>query len=170
MAEALKPTAWGEGMMEVGTPGTGDTLATDFEDMGYILDESVSIETEDGTALELRSWGNVLRDYQDTEKTLTISGTLIGIPDAAMAKYWKTETTSGVTAVKSMVTNEKLSFRMGTPDIVGSQRLSIPVGKLSLGMAYAQTEGWSAPFTIRVLTGATGVMFNFDVVPAVPAG
>jgi hypothetical protein len=167
MAEALNPTAWGEGVLEVGTPGTGDTLATTFEDIGYILDDSIGVAAEDGTALELRSWGNVLRDYQATEKTFTITGTLIGITASAMAKFWNidTATTAGRTAVKSTVTNQKFSFRMGTPAVVGSDRLNVPTGRMSLGMAYAQGEGWTAPFTIQMLVGATGNIFEFDTVP-----
>ncbi len=165
--EVLNPTAWGEGMLEVGEPGAGDTLATDFDDMGIILDDSIGVAADDGTPLELRSWGNVLRDYQGTEKTFTITGTLIGIPASAMRKFWGIDTTStpGTTWVKSTVTNKKYSFRMGTPKVVGSDRLLVPVGRMSLGLAYAQSNGWTAPFTIQMLVGATGYIYGFDTVP-----
>jgi hypothetical protein len=168
MPEALNPTAWGEAALEVGTPGAGQTLAETFEDIGYILEETLTLSTEDGTQLSLYSEGHKLRDILEQEGTYTIEGTLVGIPESARTKFWRTHTADGVQWVQSTVSTEKFSVRMGTPKVVGSDRLLVPYSSVKLGMAYASNQGWTAPFSFTIVVGATEDMFGWDVVPAAP--
>jgi hypothetical protein len=171
----LDPTAWGNSILEIGTPGTGNAMSDTLEQIGYILEETLTIELEDGTELTLYEEGHILRDQLQQEGTVRITGTLIGIPDDVIAKFWQVETEgTGDTAktwVKSMVASEKYSVRMGTPAVVGSERLLVPYASVNLGVAYSSTQGWTAPFTFTILKGATERMFGFDKVPApIPAG
>lgn len=160
------PTAWGEGILEYGTPGTGDTLATTWTNMGCILDDTIGVAAEDGTALELRCWGNVLKDYMDVEKTFTITGTLVGVPSEILTAFWGIDSQASptMTWVDSTITSAAKSFRISTPNIIGSDRLNVPVGRINLGLAYAQGEGFSMPFSITITKGATGHLFGFDTI------
>lgn len=170
----LTPTAWGNAVIEIGTPGEGNTIADTFEQLGYALEESLAIEQEDGTLLELYEEGHILRDSLQQEGTITITGTLIGIQDDVLTKFWKTKTEgTGDDAkiwVQSTVSTGKYSLRMGTPSVEGSDRLLVPYASVKLGVAYASTQGWTAPFTFTIVVGATGDAFGFDKIPAIPAG
>lgn len=56
------PTAWGEIIMSIGTPGAGEIMSTTLTSLGNIKEESVSLETEDGNVYQLFGTGHVLLD------------------------------------------------------------------------------------------------------------
>ncbi len=166
MATPLDPTAWGNATLEVGTPGEGDVMATTLDKVGYVLQDSLGLEQEDGTVLQLIEEGGIIHDQMQQEGIKTIVGEMIGMQDDIMQRFWTTETDGTITWVKSTVTSNKFSFRISVPQNVGSKRMLIPYASMSLGVAYSSAQGWTQPFTITILTGATGNQFGWDEVPA----
>ena len=160
----MKPTAWGNAIVEYGTPGEGDTMATALTQLGYVEEETLGIEIEDGTVLSLYEEGHILRDEKQLENTVRINGTLIGIPDEVMEEFWDTEASGSKINVKSTVSGKKYSVKLSTPDQPGSDTLEVPYASVSLGVAYASNHGWSAPFTFTIIKGESDVLFTFGVV------
>lgn len=163
--EVLNPTAWGEAALELGDPGTGNTMAETFENIGKVLEETLGVELEDGTVLSLYASGHKLVDMLQQEGVVAIVGTLVGIPESARTRFWKTSKEGNIQWVQSMVTTGKYSVRLGTPRVVGSDRLLVPYSSVNLGFGYAENQGWTAPFRFTVIAGATGNLFGFDTVP-----
>ena len=160
----MKQTAWGNAILEFGTPGAGDTMSATLTKIGEILEETLGIEVEDGTELSLFEEGHILRDMLRQEGTVRINGTIIGIPDVVMAEFWDVESATGKTNVKSMVSGQKYSVKISVPGQLGSDTLEVPYTSVKLGMAYASNQGWTAPFTFTIMKGATDVLFSFGVV------
>lgn len=167
----MATTAWGNAIVEFGTPGAGNTMSTELKPVGYVLEDTLAIEKEDGTELQLFEEGHILRDQLQQEGVVRISGTLIGIPDDARTAFWDV-TSSGSddakkVSVKSLISSKKYSTKLSVPQVPGSETLEAPYCSVSLGMAYSSTQGWTAPFTITILKGETGKLFDFGVVAAV---
>jgi hypothetical protein len=158
-------TAWGEQVVSIGTPGTGDIMATTLADIGLIKEESISFEKADGTKLELFSTGHNLVDSLRTEPIITLKMTLIGITDSARQMFWKTTTALGRTTVKSLVNSTKYSVKLASK-VVGADTLEAPYCEVSMGPLFAEKEGFTAEVAFTFLRGATGDLFYMDVVPA----
>lgn len=160
----MAATAWGNVKMYFGEPNaTASTL------MGDILEESLSIETAEGTVLELYEEGHILKDRLQLEPTITIKATLIGIPEAARSAFWQlaagSEATEGKVTVKSLVNNEKHSVRFAS-QVVGSETFEAPNCTISMSPAFASNQGWTATVTITVMKGENGKLFDFGKVAA----
>ena len=153
-------TAWGEIKVSIGTPGTGDTMSTTLVDIGYILQDSISVEKSDGTAYELRASGGTLVDQMQSDPTFKINLTLIGIEKAK--QFWKMNT-GKPTAVDSFVNTNKYSVLMAS-QVVGSDTFEAPVCTISGSPVFTEKEGWTVPLVITVLKGAAGYLFNFGKV------
>lgn len=161
-------TAWGNVKMYFGAPGEDDTMSEDLVTMGYILEESLSFETEAGTVLELYEEGHILRDRLVLEPSVKINATIIGIPDETRKAFWDTATTgSGDTkkvAVKSMITRNKYSVKIAAEQVPGSETFEAPVCNVQMSPAYSSTQGWTANVVLTVIKGQTGVLFDFGII------
>ena len=165
-------TAWGEIEFFIGTPGTGDVMSTSLTSLGYMKEDSVGIEKEDGSLLQLFGTGHRLIDELKGEPTLRLKGTLIGISDTVAQEFWDA-TASGSgdeekTGIKSFVTSKKMSVKMSSK-VVGSRTLEAPYCSVSLMPLFSEKEGWTAEIEFTILTGQTGYPFQFGIAPA-PVG
>lgn len=156
-------TAWGEYVVSIGMTGTGGAMASALTDLGYIHENTVSLETADGQSLELFGTGHVLVDSAKQEPTLTLKFNIIG--NAKAMQFWETETggTPAVTKVKSLVNNDKWSVRLASK-VVGSETLEIPVASIYCKPTIAEDKGWISECEVKMIMGETGALFHFGKV------
>jgi len=152
-------SAWGKILLEYGTPTVNQGMTTLLKTMGYVKEGSLSLEQEEGTKLQLFAEGHVLLDELQLEGVVKLKGTIIQIPETVRQEFWNTETNAGKMSVKSMVTSNKYSVKL-TSEVEGSDTFEAPYCSINFGLAYSSTEGWSAPFTITVLKGKSGKLFE----------
>jgi len=158
---ANKPTGWGKVSLLYGTPTSSQEMATTLVKMGDILENSLSIEQQEGTKLQLYAEGHILKDELQLEGTNSIKATLIGIPEDTRKKFWATDN-AGET-VSSMITASKFSIKL-VPHVLGAETLSAPYCSINLGMAYSSQQGWTAPVTVTILQNEAGKFFEFGTV------
>ncbi len=146
-------------------------MATIFKSMGNILEESLSIEKEDGTVLQLFEEGHILIDELHQEPTLKINATIIGIPEDIRQAFWNVETSGTGDArkvsVKSLLNSNKYSVKFAAEGVPGSETFEAPYCSVNMGPAYTSAQGWTATVVITILKGKSGRLFDFGVVPAV---
>lgn len=156
----MAATAWGEILLSYGTPGTNDEMATSLSSLGYIKEDSLSIDTEEGEMLQLFGTGHVLVDEQGSEPIVRIKATLIGVNNT----FWDMAS-SPDTAVESFVDSANYSIKMASK-VVGSETLEAPKCKVAAKPLFSEKEGWTVELTITVLKGKAGYYWNFGTVTA----
>ena len=162
---ATPETSWGEVHLYIGTPGAGDILATDFEDLGIIDEEGIAIETEDGETYELKDINGKLIDKLTTEPTLSITATLVKPSEATRGKFWKMkeegEGDNRKVWVDSMISSKKYSVKLAIPDRPDTETFEVPLCAVSMKPEWTKEKGFTAPVTFDVIEGATGKLFAF---------
>lgn len=163
-------TAWGEVVMKVAETDAAETMPTTMETIGEILEESLGLELEDGTKLQLFKEGHILVDELSQEPTLNVSLTLIGISDANKARFWEAEETgegeNKKFAVKSLINTKKFAIEFAAIKVPGSDTFEAPKCTVSMGPLYSSTQGWTSDIKITIIKAKTGILFQFGKVPA----
>ena len=154
--------------MNIGLTGANDIMATALESIGVLKEDSLSLATEEGKKYELWGSGHELIDELQGEPILTVSGTVIQIPDDIRKKLWEvSEQGSGDAKkiqVKSLVTREKYSVQFASK-VVGSETFEAPKCSVSMKPVFSETEGWTAEFSFKIIKSKiTGVLFQFGTV------
>jgi hypothetical protein len=160
-------TAWGEIDIEFGTPGNGDLMSSTLKKIGTVKEESLSVEKEDGTKLELYGTGHILVDELKTDPKLTIKGIVIGISKENVTEFWDaTPSGTGATEkieVASLVSKKKYSVRLASK-VSGSDTLEAPYCSVVFSPAFSEKEGWTAEFAFTMIKGASGKLFHIGKV------
>lgn len=154
-------TAWGEIVLSTGTPGASDAMSTSLTPLGYIKEDSLAIETEDGEVMQLFGTGHVLIDEQGGEPSVRIKATLIG----ANKTFWDMAESPNTGRVESFVTSAFYSVRFASK-VVGSDTFEAPKCKIAAKPLFSEKEGWTVELTITVLKGTAGYFWNFGTVAA----
>ena len=167
MAEQAGATAWGNVNIKIGESLKEDQLAT----IGTLKEDSVSIETAEGTKYELYGTGHVLVDQLVTEPTLTLKAQIIGANRDLIAKLWNTTTTgTGDTerlVVNSMVTSKKFAVQLAS-DVIGSDTFEAPNCAVNMSLVFSEKEGWCGDISFTILKGDNGSFFQFGKVVVAP--
>lgn len=170
MAVEVKPTAWGNAILEIGTVSSDGTMPTSLEQFGWILEDSISPNITEGELLQLFETGHVLRDEVRLDPEVSFAMEIIGIPEAMATKFWDVEKSGTGDAaklrVKSFVNSTKFAIRISTPKVPGSQTLEAPYCNVSMTPNYTEDKGWTANLTISILKGAADYFVDFGVVAA----
>ena len=165
----MAATAWGEVVMKIADTEALETFPTTLVDLGDIMEDTLSINKEDGTKLQLFKEGHILLDELQTEPTLNITLTLVGISDVNKAKFWETTTSgSGDTAkfaVKALTNTKKFAIQFAAVKVKGSDTFEAPKCTVQLSPIYSSKEGWKAEVSITIIKATTGVLFQFGKVP-----
>jgi hypothetical protein len=136
--------------------------------IGFIEEETLSIEKEDGTELTLYEEGHILRDSLQQEPILRVKCTIIGIPDATRAAFWKTTTAGAGNAKKvkvaSLVTSDKYAIKFAAEQVPGSETFEAPYCTVNMGPLYSSTGGWKADVQITLVKNGEWPLFSFGVV------
>ena len=161
-------TAWGSVHAFLGAVGSGDTMGAVLDDLGYIDENALSIETQEGTTYELKDINGQVIDELKQSPKLTVNFTLIKPSEAIRNKFWNLEEIGTGDArkinVKSLVTNTKYSFKFANVDLVGSETFEAPLCSVNMVLRYDPTKGWLADCSITILKGQTEVLFSYGLV------
>lgn len=168
---ADKKTAWGKVILKIGETTADGAMAATLESLGYMKEDSVTLETAEGTKLQLFGTGHELIDELLTEPILTLKATVVGANMAVIKKLWKvTETGTGDTKkvmVQSMVTSKKFSVQMAT-EVIGSDTFEAPKCSVSMALTFSEKEGWNGTMSFTMLKAKDNTLFGFGLVPAQP--
>lgn len=167
---SAEKTAWGEIDMELGKTASGDLMSTEMESIGILKEESLSLSTEDGKKYELYGSGHELVDELQGEPSLTVTGTVVQVPEKTREKLWEIKKEGAgdeqKLIVKSMVTRDKYSVRFASR-VVGSETFEAPLCSVNMKPVFSETEGWCAEVSFRIIRSKlTNILFLFGVVPA----
>lgn len=152
--------AWGEIVLSYGTPGASDAMSASLTPLGYIKEDSLAIETEEGEVMQLFGTGHVLVDEQGGEPSVRIKATLIGVDDT----FWTMDATN-TGQVESFIDSAYYSIKVASK-VVGSETLEAPKCKIAAKPLFSEKEGWTVELTITVLKGLAGYFWNFGTVAA----
>lgn len=168
----MEKTAWGEVEMNFAETTADEKMPTDLQTIGEIMEESLGLETEDGTKLQLFKEGHILVDELQQEPTLKVNATIIGIPDNIRTQFWEGEKiTEGEGenavekyAVKSLVNTKKFAIQFAAIKVPGSDTFEAPKCSISLSPLYSSTQGWTCSVAITLFRAKTGHLFLFGKV------
>lgn len=163
--------ALGNFVVEYGTIGTGGALPTTWKNMGCILSGSGTVTSAAGDELTVMCEDGSTADKATREPVITITGSVVDLNDTVMADFWNVDTTTspGKTLVLGTVTPTNHAFRISAGNKVGSKRLTIPNGAMSMTPAMTSAQGWTLDFTITILRSElNNELFEVDSIPAAP--
>lgn len=170
--ETLKPSTWGNVVLEIADAKSDGTFPTDLEQMGYIEEDTLTPNITEGDSLQLFESGHILRDEMKLEPEVGFNTTVIQIPEGMQEKFWDALATgtgeNKKVRVKSMVNNKKFAIRISTPRIPGSETLEAPYCGISMTPFYDEKKGWSANLSISILKGPAEYFYDWGSVPAAP--
>lgn len=168
MAVKNNPTAWGNLILKTAKAETTGEMSTLLEQLGWIEEGSISLDVARGTKLELKETGGIVRDSKETEPTVTIGMTILGIPEEMRKKYWETEDKDGKIAVKSLVTDNKFALEISNPKIQGSDTIEVPKASVFMSPALADDKGYTAELEFTILKSEADILFNMGKVGVTP--
>ena len=160
----------------LGPTGDKDTMAEDKDmgDLGAIDTDALTIETADGTVLELKDINGKLLARLQQEPTVTINFTLLSPSEATRDRFWtiKEEGTESARKLKvvSLVQNTPMSLRFANVDTPGSETFETPKCSVSINMVYAANKGYTGTCKAVLMwpkrdEGIKSELFQFGVVP-----
>ena len=164
----------------LGSTGKGDTMATEMGDLGAIDTDALTIETADGTVLELKDINGKLLSRLQQEPTVTINFTLLSPSETTRDRFWtikeEGEGEARKLKVVSLIQNEPMSLRFANVDAIGSETFEAPKCSVSMNMVYAANKGYTGVCKAILMwpqrtEGVKSELFQFGVVPtpAAPA-
>lgn len=162
----MNETAWGNIIFRIADATETGEMPASLEQLGKIKENSISIDPQRGTKLQLKETGGGVHDQTEGEPVVTIGMTIIGIPVAMREMFWQTENKGEKTRVKSLVTNKKFAIEILNPKVPGSDTLEIPKTSVFMGMLLADDEGYTAPLEITILKSEADAFFDMGVVGA----
>ena len=169
-------TAWGSTHAFVGATGTGDTIATQWDDLGVISEDGISFELEEGDTVTLRDINGDTIDELRRQPTMRLNVKLNQPSEEIRSKFWSmTEDGTGADRrlkVSNLITSDYFSFKIENVEAVGSETFEAPKCRVSMSMEWAPDEGYTATLNVTVLrAGKTstsdGVLFQFGTVGAI---
>lgn len=160
------PTAWGNLRMYY-APADEETGAmpafADLLSVGYVLEDSISTDIEEGDVRQLFEEGHILRDELRLDSTLTINFTIIGIPSAIATAFWDaTVTGTGPTEiiqVNSLTNTNKYAIRLDAP-ATNSQALEAPFCTINMTPIISSEQGWTAECSATIIAGPANYTFR----------
>ena len=168
MAVKNNPTAWGNLIFRVAEADPTGEMPEALEQLGWIVENSISIDVQRGTKLELKETGGVLRDSVETEPTLKIGMDIIGIPEEMRKKFWDTEDKEGKIRVKSLVNTSKYAIGILNPKIKGSDTLEVPNTEVFMSPLLTDDKGYTATLEFTILKSKAEHLFDMGKVGVTP--
>lgn len=164
----MSKTAWGDVNLYIGLTGASDALTEVWSNLGYISEDGVTIETEDGEENELKDVNGLLLDSMQEEGTLSISFTLINPTEETRGKFWSleeegTDGDSRKVWVKSLINSSYYSIALANPKAEGSESFIAPKCKVTMKPIYDATKGFMAEVSCKILAPSTGKIFGFGL-------
>lgn len=127
-------------------------MATSGNDVGYLDEDGFSLETEEGTELELRDINGKLLDSLIKEPTITVNFTLLKPNNDTKGKFWELGENG---EVLSLVGTKYYALAFGNTgeDAVGTEAIFAPCSRIDANPAYSADKGWTLECTAKLLAG-----------------
>ena len=164
MAVKSNPTAWGNLILELATAEATGEMPKALEQLGWILENSISLDVQRGTKMELKETGSIVRDSMESEPTITVGMDIIGIPTAMRTKFWDAEDKEGKTRVKSLVTSSKFGIKISNPAVKGSDTIEIPKASVFMSPVLSDDKGYTAKLEFTILKSEAEYLFDMGTV------
>ncbi len=149
-------TAWGEIDVKIGTPKTGNGMSASMVSIGNVKEESISIETEDGTKLEWKATGGKVIDTLTQGGKISVKCKVKNLNKSNLEKFWDvTEDSSGKLQVMGMTTSNKYSVSL-EPKATGAEVFEAPYCAVSMKPTFSEKDGWEQEVTFTLLSGGEG--------------
>lgn len=149
-------SAWGEIDLQIGVPASGNEMSESLATIGVVKENSISVDTDEGTKLQWFATGHKLVDELRLEPTMSIKVEVKNLNLANLQKFWDVEedATSGKIKVSGMTTSAKLSVKMA-PKVIGGETLEAPYCSVSMKPTYSEDSGWGQEVTFTILSPGT---------------
>ncbi len=143
-------TAWGSsvGFNIDGTP------------IGIVKQDSISVETADGTKLEWKAVGGKVIDQLQGEPTVTVKCVVKNLNKSNLEKFWKIEEEGDKIKVLGMTNAAKYAISIGS-DVVGAEIFTAPKCAVAMRPKFAENEGWTQEVEFTLLE-KNGVLFEIS--------
>lgn len=151
--------AWSQCKVEIGKTGTNDALASAFTSVGYVEENSASLETDLGTPLEAWASGHKLIAQEYPQETLTFTCVVIE-PDSELLSMLGIADGEGEgDTIKTHVVQDFFSLKV-TPKHVGAKGIEAPKCKITYAPTYGEDAGNKATLTFAI-TKTTDATTNY---------
>lgn len=155
MAQEDVKTAWGKPHITMGKSGANGAMCAELEDVGFILEDSTSLEQTKGDVKELYGEGHELVDKMEFEGTWTLKFTLIKTPLAQLAKLYGLSESADKLAMKTTVVSEPRSYKVD-PLLEGAIGVELPYCYTSINPKFATAEGWTIEVEVTTMIPTDG--------------
>ena len=148
-------TAWGKPHISTGKSGDGGVMCADLKDMGYIKEDSTTLELTKGDVKELYGEGHELVDKMEFEGTWTLKFMLIKTSLAKVAELFGLEEAADKLEMKTTIVSEPRSYK-ADPLLEGAIGVELPYCYTSINPKFATAEGWTIEFEVTTMTPPDG--------------
>ncbi len=150
-------TAWGEVVMKIGTPTENNAMSENLASIGYVKEDSISLETEDGEKLEWKAVGGKVVDTLTKEGKISIKCQIKNLNKENLEKFWNIEEdeASGKLKVLGMTNSNKYSVLL-EPKVEKAETFEAPYCSVSMKPTFTEKEGWGQEVTFTLLSGGEG--------------
>ncbi len=151
-----KATAWGTIEIKIGTPKAGNAMSTSLVSIGTIKEDSISLETEEGTKYEWKGTGGVIIDTLVGEGTVKVKCKIKNLNKSNLEKFCNvTENSDGKIEVKGLTTSNKYSISMESK-VSGSETFEAPYCSVAMKPTFSEKDGWEQEVEFTLLSGGEG--------------
>ena len=153
---ATAVTAWGKPHVSMGKSGDNGAMGTSLTDVGYIKEDTTTLELTKGDVKELYGEGHELVDKMELEGTWTLKFTLIKTSiDKIKEMFGLTDETEDKLAMKTTIVSEPRSYKVD-PLLNGAIGVELPYCYTSVTPKYATAEGWTIEVEVTTMTPPDG--------------
>lgn len=155
MANVDAITAWGKPTIKTGPTGANDALGTNLTDVGFIKEDSTTVELQKGDVKENYGEGHELVDRKEFEGKWVLKFTLIKVSLAKLAELFGLELKDGKLPMTTTTVSEYRSYVV-EPELVGTISAQMPKAFTAITPKFATNEGWTVEIEATGLQPADG--------------
>lgn len=159
-------TAWGDIEFKIGTPSADNGMSTSLDSIGTVKEDSIGVETQDGTTKEWRAVNGKLIDELKGEPILKVKCFVKNLNKSNLGKFWNVSenATTGELEVKGLTNANKYSISFGS-NVKESEEFKAPYCSVSMKPAFDEKEGWGQEIEFTLLSPGEGkALFNISQV------
>lgn len=130
-------------------------MASSLTDVGYIKEDTTTLELTKGDVKELYGEGHELVDKMEFEGTWTLKFTLIKTSLSKVAELFGLTEAEDKMAMKTTIVSEPRSYKVD-PLLEGAIGVELPYCYTSINPKFATAEGWTIEFEVTTMTPPDG--------------
>lgn len=139
----------------MGDAGSNGAMGSTLADIGFIKENSISFEVQDGTTKEWKATGGVLIDTLKSAPTLRIKCHVKNLNKSIIEKVWQVREATNDLEVLGLTNATKRSVQMEN-EVGKSEVLKFPLCTVDAIPVYSEDAGHGLDLTITVLSPGKG--------------